>query len=117
MGLSYTFRMISIVLTFFVVACGVAWIRNQQQQIDNLLKEKNNLQIQAEQMSSVLQQIKLQATALERVIYDQQKKQQNIENENYEFRKKIRHSLVGDNCAGVPVPDDVIRMQQDAINP
>lgn len=109
-------------LRLFVFIAGIAglfggtlWLRMQYQQVNSLKQQNASLKSQLEQLNTHLRHLKNHAATLSAAVAEQQITQKKLEEKNNAVRKALQNKLAENDCADKPVPDDVIRLQRDAL--
>lgn len=101
-------------LLILLAASGL-WINRQQDRLTNLQKINilQNQQLKALQLQ--MENIKQRESRLSTALTARQQTQQRLEENNEQHQQKLHRVLAQVPCAAQPVPDDVIRLQRNAL--
>jgi hypothetical protein len=104
------------VFLVITLAGGALWLHCQQQTLCVLRKQNTQLTSQNTVLETRLLQLKTQAASLASVLDEQKNQHQYLEDKSEQTRRQLRQAVAQIPCARQPVPADVIRLQQDALN-
>lgn len=108
-----SFRAMGIImLTVFAVG-NILWLRYQQRELAMLRSQNTQLTQQGEMLQARLLQLKYQATHISAALSEQKTVQQQLEKQSEKTRRQLHQAASQSPCASQPVPDDVIRLQQN----
>lgn len=99
-----------------VLAAGWLWINRQQELIDTLHEHNTRLGQQLERMQSHVDALKVREEELSAALTERQQTQQRMEENNEQHRQQLRQAVVQAPCAAQSVPDNVIRLQREALH-
>lgn len=115
MKVLFNLRLLVFIAGLFTLFGGALWLRMQYQQVNSLQQQNVSLKSQLEQLNTHLQHLKNHAATLSAAIAEQQITQKKLEEKNNAVRKALQNKLAENACADESVPDDVIRLQRDAL--
>ncbi|CCG85934.1 hypothetical protein EPIR_0569 [Erwinia piriflorinigrans CFBP 5888] len=108
-----SFRTMGIImLTLFAVG-NMLWQLYQQRELAILRQQNKQLTQQGEMLKERLFQLKYQAANISAALSEQKTVQQQLEKNSEQTRRQLRQAASQSPCASQPVPDDVIRLQQN----
>ena len=94
---------------------GGLWLRHQLNMQKQLQQHNQSLKEQNDAYAKRMNELATQLARLSDVLREQNLHQQHLEKESDDIRKQLRTFLAHDVCAGEPVPDNVIRLQREAL--
>lgn len=108
-------RLFVFISGIFILFGSTLWLRMQYQQMNSLKQQNASLKSQLEQLNTHLRHLKNHAATLSAAVTEQQIAQKKLEEKNNAIRKTLQNKLAENDCADKSVPDDVIRLQRDAL--
>lgn len=115
MKMLFNLRLLVFITGLFTLFGGTLWLRMQYQQVTRLQQQNASLKSHLEQLNTHLQHLKNHAATLSAAVAEQQITQKKLEEKNNAVRKALQNKLAENACADESVPDDVIRLQRDAL--
>ncbi|EAM5970560.1 DUF2570 domain-containing protein [Salmonella enterica] len=93
-----------------------SWLVKLSSAVKTLTQENQQLSREVSVYKNSLNELQHQWQKMDTALTENVQLKRGIKEKTDEKRKNIRQSLLSDNCAGTPVPDDVIRLQQRSVN-
>ncbi|CAO95591.1 DUF2570 family protein [Erwinia tasmaniensis] len=106
-------RVMGIIMLIVLAVGNILWLRYQQRELAVLRHQNAQLMQQGEMLEARLLQLKYQATHISAALSEQKTVQQHLEKQSEQTRRQLRQAVSQSPCASLPVPDDVIRLQQN----
>ena len=100
---------------FILLAVGWRCIQRQQAQLAVLLENNTRLSQQVDILKAHASEMKKREANLSAALTTRQQTQQRLEEKHEQQRHRLRQAVVQAPCAAQPVPNDVIRLQRDAL--
>lgn len=104
---------ISIIMLIVLAVGNILFLRYQQRELAMLRNQNTQLTQQGEMLQARLLQLKYQAANISAALSEQKTVQQQLEKNSEQTRRQLRQAASQSPCASQPVPDDVIRLQQN----
>ncbi|WP_168199626.1 hypothetical protein [Pantoea sp. CCBC3-3-1] len=105
-----------IVVLLCCLISGGLWLRHQLNMQQQLQQHNQSLKEQNGAYAKRINELATQLDRLSGVLIAQNLQQQQLEKESDVIRKQLRTLLQHDACAAESVPDDVIRLQREALS-
>ncbi|EDV8901883.1 DUF2570 domain-containing protein [Salmonella enterica] len=93
-----------------------SWLVKLSSVVEMLTQENQQLSREVSVYKNSMNELQHQWKQLDTTLTENVQLKREIKEKADDKRKNIRHSLLSDNCASTPVPDDVIRLQQRSVN-
>ena len=108
-------KLTSVLILLMAVVSGWRWIIHQQERLSVLQETNVRLAQQLEIQQARLNNLLARKEILEAALSARQQKQQQLEKTYEEYRRQLGHAVEKAPCASQSVPDDVIRLQRNAL--
>ncbi|MTH48116.1 DUF2570 family protein [Intestinirhabdus alba] len=110
------FKLAGVLSLLVVIAAGWQWNKLQQERLSALQEANIRLGQKLEIQQAHLNDLMARKANLEAALIARQQKQYRLEKTYEQYRQQLGQAVEQAPCAGQPVPDDVIRLQRDALS-